>query len=255
VTLLALFAVMLSVTGCSQFDEFSIKKMNFEVFREPDNPLQVVRESKDGNARARALRCLREPARHGGSQQEQDAVVALLNYSASHELEPWCRIAAIDSLRKFQDPRAVEGLKEAYYRAGSFAPETSTAIRCQALAAMGELKQPAAVEVLVRVLREPPVEGADQDRDLKMRERHVAARALGQFREPRAASALVEVLRTERDDVLRNNAHQSLVSVTGRELPPDAKTWSDYLRDPRTLETPPNRTFGDRVMQLTGFKE
>jgi HEAT repeat protein len=227
--------------------------MNFEVFREPKDSLDTIRNSKDGNARARALRSIREPAAHGGSQEQQDAVVAVLNYSASHETQPWCRIAAIDALRKFRDPRAAEGLKEAYYRAGSFPPETATTIRCQALSAMGEAGHADSVEVLVRVLREPPVEGPDQDRDLKSRERHAAARALGNFNQSQGISALVEVLRRNDDDALRNNAHRSLVSATGRDLPADPQAWDEWLKNPQAV--PPSKpNLGDRILQLTGLQ-
>lgn len=249
------FAFM-GLAGCSNLDEFSWRKMNFEVFREPENPLEIIRSSKDGNLRARALRSLHEPLANGGTQQEQDAVVALLNYSASHEAQPWCRIAAIDTLRRYRDPRAVEGLKEAYYRAGSFPPETATIIRCQSLGALAETKQPAAVELLVKVLREPPLEGPDQDRELKMRERIAAAKALRTFPQPEVSSALVEVLQREQDDALRNNAHESLVAVTGKRLPPDGQVWADYLRnpdkiDPSLLESP---KLGERVLELTGLR-
>jgi hypothetical protein len=256
VTLGVLTLVLACSAGCRNLDEFHWKKMNFEVFRDPDNPLEVIRTSKDGNLRARALRCLKEPLAHGGTQQEQDAVVAVLNYSASHESQVWCRIAAIDALRRFRDPRAADGLKEAYYRAGSFSPEQATTIRCQALNALAETKQPAAVEVLVRVLREPPVEGPDQDRELKMRERIAAAKALRNFPQAQVSGALVEVLRHERDDALRNNAHESLVAVTGKRLPPDAQTWSEYFQDPNKVqhaqwESP---RIGERILELTGLR-
>jgi HEAT repeat protein len=250
-----ILAALVTAAGCAEMDEFSWRKMNFEVFREPENPMQVIRESKDGSVRARALRCLREPLANGGSQEDQDAVVAVLNYSASHESQPWCRIAAIDALRKFKDPRAAEGLKEAYYRAGSFTPDTATAIRCQALQGLGETGQSAAAEVLVRVLREPPVEGPDLDRDLKLRERNAAARALGNFKQYQATAALVEVLRTERDDALRDNAHQSLVQATGRDLPADAVVWANFLHSPDSLNAPPRQPhLGDKILQLTGLK-
>lgn len=256
---LALGVLTLALTtsvGCRNLDDFHWKKMNFEVFQDPENPMEVVRTSKDGNARARALRCIKEPTANGGSRQEQDAVIAVLNYSASHESQAWCRMAAIDALRKFKDPRAADGLKEAYYRAGSFNPEQATVIRCQALGAMGETKQPVAVEVLVRVLREPPVEGPDQDRELKLRERIAAAKALRGYPDQQATGALVEVLHRERDDALRNNAHESLVASTGKRLPPDGQVWADYFQNPAKVDPSliqePN--LGERILELTGLK-
>jgi HEAT repeat protein len=242
--------------GCRNLDDFHWKKMNFEVFHDPENPMEVIRTSKDGNLRARALRCIKEPLANGGTQQEQDAVIAVLSYSASHESQVWCRLAAVDALRRFKDPRAADGLKEAYYRAGSFNPEQATVIRCQALTALGETKQPAAVEVLVRVLREPPVEGPDQDKDLKLRERIAAAKALRGHPDKQATGALVEVLRREQDDALRNNAHESLVAATGKRLPADGQVWADYFENPSkvdpSLVQQPN--IGERILELTGLR-
>ena len=43
--------VLAGLAGCANFDDFNIKKMNFEVFRDPDNPIEVIRTSKDGNER------------------------------------------------------------------------------------------------------------------------------------------------------------------------------------------------------------
>lgn len=255
-------AALTGLVGCSGFDEFSWRKMNFEVFRDPPEPLAVIRSSKDGNERARALRCLKEPSANGGSQEDQDAVVAVLNYSAAHETQPWCRLAAISTLGRFRDPRAAEGLKEAYYRAGSFPPATATIIRRQAITALGETKNPAAVDLLVRVLREPPVEGPDQDRQHKLDERIAAARALGNFQQYQGTAALVEALRsaeklkTEDDVPLRNAAHESLVNATGRNLPPESQAWAELLHNPDSASrtATAQNGFGDRFLQLTGLR-
>jgi hypothetical protein len=249
-----LAAGLLGLSGCFM-DDFSWRNFSWEQFRDPPEPLKVVRDSKDGNLRARALRCIKEPLANGGTQQDQDVVVAVLNYSAGNDTQALCRMAAIDTLRKFQDPRAVEGLKEAYYRAGSFNAEVATVLRCQALQGLGETGNPAAVETLVRVLREPPVEGPDVDRQLKMDERIAAARALGHFRQAEATSALVEVLRKEQDVALRGRAQESLVAVTGKELPPDAQAWGDFLQNASSKDAVVHEpSLADRAIKLMGFK-
>ncbi len=251
-----LAGALLGLGGCAAFlDDFSLKNWNWEQFRDPPEPLKVVRDSKDGNLRARALRCLKEPLENGGTQQDQDVVVSVLNYTAANDSQALCRMAAIDTLRKFRDPRVVDGLKEAYYRAGNFNAEVATVLRCQALQALGETGNPAAVETLVRVLREPPVEGPDVDRQLKMDERIAAARALGHFRQAEATSALVEVLRKEQDVALRGRAQESLVAVTGKELPPDAQAWGDFLQNASGKDAVVHEpSWTDRVLQLTGLK-
>lgn len=250
-------AALLSLGGCAFLDDFSFKRFNFEDFRDPPEPLVVIRNSKDGTKRARALRCLKEPLTHGGTKEDQDVVVSVLVYTAAHDPQATCRMAAIDTLRAFKDARAVDGLKDAYYRAGSFNPEVANVLRCQALQGLGETGQPAAVETLVRVLREPPSEGPDQDRQQKLDERMAAARALGHYRQYQATAALVDILRKEDDVALRACAHESLVSSTGRDLPADAKAWGDYLEDPRkpkdtaTVRTP---GAGKRILELTGLR-
>jgi hypothetical protein len=260
--LVPLAAALLGLGGCALVDEPSstmkdVFHWNFERFHDPENPLEVVRTSQDGNLRARALRCLKEPLANGGTKGDQDVIVAVLNYTAANDSQALCRMAAVDTLRKFRDPRAVDGLKDAYYRAGSFNAEVATVLRCQALQALGETGQPAAVDTLVRVLREPPVEGPDQDRQLKLDERIAAARALGNFKQYQATEALVEVLRNDRNIALRARAHESLVSATGRDLAADATVWAEYLSSPANSKDAPGAhdpSWTDRLLQLTGFK-
>jgi hypothetical protein len=246
---------LMGAGGCAGWDEFSIKQMNFEVFRDPPEPLEVIRHSNDGGQRRRALELLKEPLANGGTKEQQDVVVAVLNYRAANDPQAPCRMAAIDTLRKFRDPRAVEGLKEAYYRAGSLPPESATVVRMLALGALGETGNPAAVDTLVRVLREPPTEGPDVDRQQKLNERIAAARALGKFKQYQSTSALADVLQREEDVALRKRAHESLVSATGKDLPPDGKAWSEFLNNPANkdaLDREP--TLRERFLQLTGLK-
>ncbi len=258
----ALAAALLGLAGCAFLDDFSIRQMNFEDFRDPADPIDTIRHSKDATLRARALRCLREPLATGGSQADQDVVVAVLNFSAANDTQALCRMAAIDTMRKFRDARVVDGLKEAYYRAGSFNAEVATVLRCQALQALGESGQekPAevqakAVDLLVRVLKEPPAEGPDQDRQLKLDERIAAARALGNFKQSEAAWGLVAVLRTEKDVALRARANESLVAITNKELPADAAAWSEFLNNPAGKEALARQpSWTDRLFQLTGLK-
>ncbi len=233
--LLALLALAcLAHAGCANFwDEVTSRDFHFkEAFAPKPDPLWVVRNSPDGDKRAKALRALQEPLAHGGTAEEQEVVVPVLLYAAGRDTQPLCRLAAIQSLRKFKDPRAADGLKDAYYRAGSFNPEIANVIRCQALEALGDTGNPAAVEVLVQVLREPPVEGPDPDRPQKLDERIAAAHALGHFKSYQATEALVGVLRTDQDVALRQRATESLQAATGKDFPPDARLWADFLHQP-----------------------
>jgi HEAT repeat protein len=195
----------------------------------------VLRDSQDADDRARAMRMLHEPLQNHGDQHDQDVVVQLLATAAVSDRQIVCRQAAVFALRDFKDPRAVKALKDAYYAAGSFTPETSTILRCQVLEALGTNGQKDAVELLVRVLKEPQVEGASEDKQAKMDERIVAARSLRYFKEPQAAETLAGVLRTDQDVALRNRATESLHSITGKDLPADYQQWSDFLNKPDAL--------------------
>jgi HEAT repeat protein len=180
----ALTAACLGAAGCANFwDDVTRRDFRFDRLVNHANPLVVLRDSQDADDRARAMRALREPLQNGGDQRDQALVVNVLTTAAMSDRQIVCRMASISALRHFKDPRAVEALKEAYYRAGDFNPETATILRCQALDALGATGQPAAVELLVKVIKEPPVEGAAEDKQAKMDERIAAARALGGFKQ------------------------------------------------------------------------
>jgi hypothetical protein len=244
--------------GCAGFmDKVTSKDFEFGSLFVQTNPLVVLRDSTDGRARAEALRSLREPKQHGGTDQDQDLVVEVLTKAAWNEHYVFCRLAAINTLRQFKDPRAVEGLKEAYYRATSFPPDVATVIKCQALSALGDTSQPAAVELLVKVLREPPVEGSETEKQQKMDERVAAARALGHFKHYEATEALVNVLKSEKDVALCDRVNESLQSATGKNFPPDYQVWADYLhqtgpRDTAVVENKGPKKFLEII--LTGGK-
>jgi hypothetical protein len=261
-SLFLLLAALGGASGCAtQFwDDVRRNDRSFAVVFGHSDPLTVLGESTSGDQRARAFRELQEPLTQGGSQKEQDNVVQILVKAAGTERHAICRIAAIESLRKFKDPRAVEGLKDAYYNASSFASDTATVIRCQALAGLGESKNPAAVDLLVKVVQEPPVEGPEVEKQQKLDERIAAARALGNFSHYQATAALVKVMQSEKDVALRQCTHQSLIAATGKKLPDDAKAWQDLLQQNGNGNRPPEglaNSSGQRqpILQTGGQKD
>ncbi len=231
---------LLSLSGCAGFiDEITSRDFEFQSLFIKPNPLVVLRDSKDGDKRAAALRAFHEPSQHGGTREEQELVVTTLVTAAASEHSPVARLAAIQSLSRFKDPRAVEGLKAAYYAADSYRTEsgedvrypteTASRIRCQALTALGDVGNPAAVEHLVTVVRQPGARGNEQEKQMVMDERIAAARALGRFGHYQATEALVEVLKNDKDVALRDRAHESLQAATRQKLPADYKTWDELL--------------------------
>jgi hypothetical protein len=144
---------MMAISGCATFwDDVTSREFKFnEMFQPPQPPLQVLESTQDGDKRARALSRLKEPLRHGGSQSDQDVVAKVLVDSSASERQALCRIRAIESMREFKDPRVVEGLKEAYYRAGSFSPEMASIVRIQALDALGYGGHQEGLDLLLKV--------------------------------------------------------------------------------------------------------
>jgi hypothetical protein len=248
-----------ALAGCAGWwDEVTSHDFKFkEVFKAPPDPMTVLQKDPDGDHRAKALRALREPLANGGSAQDQEVVVNLLVQCATTDPQALCRLAAVETLSTFHDPRAAEALKDAYYRASSFNPETAGVIKCRVLACLGKTGQPAAVELLVKVLREPPVEGSEPEKQQKTDERIAAARALARFpRDYQVTEALLSVLRSDRDVALRNRAHESLVQITGKDLPPNGQVWEEFLHQPgdknAVAEQP---TFFDKVLRRVSGQE
>lgn len=247
-------AALLGVTGCATvWDDFVTNRERFtDLFAEQEDPYHVIENSPSGDKRAEALQSLPEPAVHGGSEQDQRAVLNLLKHHATNDKMVICRLAAIEALGRFRDPRAVDALKDAYYRAKSqgISGESSTIVRCHALRALGKTRQPQASSLLLTVLREPAVVGSAVEKRRKTDERIAAARALGEFNHPDSAYALVKVLRDEKNPALRYRAHQSLVRVTGREYPPDATIWANYLSGKPLPADIPQPSLTDKMIRL-----
>ena len=62
----------------------------------------------------------------------------LLTRTAISDPQPLCRRAAIETLGRFHDPRAVPALTQAYETAAQLPAEVAGPLQTQALAALGE---------------------------------------------------------------------------------------------------------------------
>src|SRR5581483_5104796 len=123
----------------------------------------------------KAMRAIKEPLRNGGSQSEQDEIVRLLTAAAVGDPQPLCRMEAIKALGRFHDPRAVPALVSAYDAAGQMSVEVSGAIQGQALTALGETRQPAAISFLVKATQKPLPADAGENERQQVRDTRLAA--------------------------------------------------------------------------------
>src|SRR5262249_56324235 len=114
------------LSGCALWDEVTSRDFKVAALFSRPNPLVVLRDSNDGDQRAKALRALQEPKQHGGSDADQDAVVKVLVTAATAEKQSLCRLAAVRSLGRFQDPRPAQGLIDALYNRHPFPPPPTT---------------------------------------------------------------------------------------------------------------------------------
>jgi hypothetical protein len=231
----------LGLCGCASFwEDVTARDFELKSLWEKPNPFVVLRDSNDGDKRARALRALHEPAQYGGTPEEQETVVKIL-VTASSSGPVLCRLAAMDSLGHFKDPRAVTALQDAYYSADAFPSDKATLIRCQALTSLGNTKNPAAVELLARVARQPATKGSLEDKQQTLDERLAALRALGNFNQYQATEALEYVLKNEKNVAMQDTAHESLELATGKKVPQDAGAWDQVLHQngEATVQAPP----------------
>jgi hypothetical protein len=246
------------LVGCAGFwDDITSRDFKFkDMFRPPPDPLWVLRNSEDGDKKRKALLALKEPLQNGGTQQQQDVVVKLLIDSALNDPQPLCRLAAIATMQHYKDPRVAPALIDAYERAASFQrerPEAMQTIQEQVLQALGVNGNPVAIDMLVRILKEPPVTGTAEDQQNGVNQRIYAARALANFPQYQAAEALASVLKTEQNVALRNRATESLRNITGQELPGDAQAWEDFLHKSGEDAFAKKPTLGEKVIKLISF--
>jgi HEAT repeat protein len=266
-------ACVVGLTGCAgTYDLITSQRFKdrpFHTLFVTEDPMEVLEKSQDGDARVRAMRNLREPNENGGTAAQQDRAVAILQEAATLDQRPLVRLAAVEALSRFKDPRvgpilvasyhsvtqpaarepeiataaALSGVKGALTH---FTPDTITNIQCLALESLGRHRGPDGLQLLVQaaatpVERKPKPGGVEPaglfspDADFgtgidRIDVRLAAIRALGSYeKDPTAIRALVTILKTDKDVAVRGRAHDSLMAITGHDLPPDGNAWQAWL--------------------------
>jgi hypothetical protein len=270
--MLAAAAAVLAQVGCAgTWDAVSSRKFRdapFKAMFTAEEPITVLRNKVEGGERADAMRRLKEPAKAGKSAAEQDEALQILWTAATTDPSPVVRVAAMGALGRFDDPRAVGLLTDAYRKADDvpsdparlanaadvrlaadiesvallaptgLEPSFVTTLRQSAVEALSNKPSPEAVAFLAQVATTPP-KGEDQqvDRDV----RSAAVVGLGKMRSKEAVAALAAVLKQEagRDVVLAQNAHDGLKGLTGKDLPPDPEQWAAVVQAGVTVDPKP----------------
>jgi hypothetical protein len=269
---LVVLSFALALTGCAgTWDKLSSRRFRenpYQTLFDGRDPLAVMQSSQEGDERAAMMRKLKEPAANGRSQQDQEEAMRLLTEAAIGDPSPVVRVAAIDALGRFQDPRAVKSLTAAYYQAAGtpaqpaaggqfqlaaggrdlgtldkssltgptgFAPEVASVIRGRAVNAMANTGSAEAIPVLTEVATGAEKTGGS-DRDTRL----AAVRGLKQLRAPESVLALAKVLTLEktRDPALAGRAHEGLVSLTGQSMPDDPQRWDMLIRSGEATVVP-----------------
>lgn len=248
---LLLTMICLGVNGGCKGYILDARDAIVDIFYHPD-PMTVLKESTVGRERAKALYHLQEPLAHGGKQEEQDAVIEMLARIATSDHEPLCRLQAIRTLGRFKDERAVQILEQSYYQARTFPPDLSNLIRQQALSSLAQTKHPGGRQLLIDVARSGAKEDSLADRQRTIDLRLAAIRGLAEYGDlADVTETLLHILQSERDVALRDRAHESLVKATGKNLPPDAQAWDQFLHNSDQRAAQQRRG----VLQLMGWQK
>jgi hypothetical protein len=264
----------LSLCGCVTWEDVTCRDFHVkDMWAKPPDPLMVLKDSTDGDKRAKAFRALKEPNLNGGSPQDQDFELSLLRTASREESRYYVRLEAVRKLGEFKDPRAVPALIDAYWSADSLMGKDGrdhtvtkgliSTFRCEVLRGLGNKRgpdstgDPAAADLLVKVVSQPEAKGAEEDVRMVLDERIAAARSLKSFPQYRSTEALLAVLKNDKDVALRDCATDSLQACTGKNLPGDYVVWDEFLHHqpaPKDAESiAGDKKKGWKELILTGF--
>ena len=131
--LLGILVMGLSCTGCAQqLDALTSERLRndpLHLMFGSDDPIFILRNVEDSDARLRAMQDLKEPKLDPKTAPVQDEIVQILAVTANSDNHAVCRLAAVEALARFDDPRAGQILVDAYHNASDDAPRWSKLIR------------------------------------------------------------------------------------------------------------------------------
>ncbi|MGL6073215.1 MAG: HEAT repeat domain-containing protein [Fimbriiglobus sp.] len=266
VMLLMAVTVILSSGCASTWDTISSRRFRedpFGVTFKGSDPLATLRNAdvQDTDARSRAVRNLKEPIKSGGTQADQDEVMSMLSQEVTQSQSPWMRICAIETLTKFEDPRRIEILANAYHYANGkpapvtgkseiqqtsgllspelaamygtkgFTPDQVSNIRSRAIEGLARSNRVEAVEFLARIA-EGKEFGKNEDPTARDYVRQRAVDGLAKLRHNESVVALQKIFAAEngKDLALMSLAHEGLKDLTGKNVAADPDEWQTVLQ-------------------------
>ena len=206
VWLTGLATLGLSLSGCAgTMDTLTSRRFRDDPFHTlfgSDDPMVVLRATDEsGDQRVRAMQALKEPKKNGLTDQDQNEIVQILSSAATTDHQAVCRMSAIETLARFEDPRASQILVTAYHNAphdapqevkidaqggviqakhtkrtpftpvSSFTPDVVAQIQTRVLEALGQAQSPSGLALLCEVASAPakkPEKKGDTDIFLQM---------------------------------------------------------------------------------------
>lgn len=179
-----------------------------------EQAIVVLQESKDADYRVQAYHKLNKADRL--SVADRAEAQRLLLEGSQNETTPLARTAAIQSLKAFNGPEALDALRES-------ANDRNPLVRAEACKALGELKDPGSMEMMGRL--------AINDTSIDVR--HRAAEALVAMNDPQANTYLSQCL-LDQDYAIVNIAAKGLRENTKQDLGTSPEAWAHYLREGST---------------------
>ncbi|WDI42658.1 HEAT repeat domain-containing protein [Bremerella sp. P1] len=200
-----LVALLLGLTGCASNGAI----VDPIIWWDKDDPADLAKYGPTPVQRIEALDDLASSA--GGMSAERRAEeAATIAKALPEEQNEVIRVHMLRSLAKLNTPDAFAAIKSSLF-------DSDADVRRAAVVALGESKNPEAVDALADVLIR------DRDYDVRV----TAATALGEFKTPKAKEALVPAL-DARDPAMRFAAIESLRKTSNVDYQGDTAKWREF---------------------------
>ncbi|QDU74944.1 putative lyase [Bremerella volcania] len=218
-----LIALVLGLTGCASNGAI----VDPIIWWDKDDPADLAKYGPTPIQRIEALDDLASGAR-GMSAERRSEEAAKIAKALPEEKNEVIRVHMLRSLAKLNTPEAFAAMKSSIY-------DSAADVRREAVVALGESKNPEAIDALADVLIR------DRDYDVRI----AAATALGQYKTQKAKEALVPAL-DARDPAMRFAAIESLRRTSNVDYQGDTAKWREFAMGGNP--EPPPYSIADQIV-------